>query len=64
VLNLPSLKAVITEGQRAADIALLLKVRFEQYEYDPFSECLTALLCIGLATTRYFCPIYRSLPRH
>ena len=41
VLNSPSLKAVITEGQRSADIAPLLNAGFAQYEYDPFQRMLS-----------------------
>jgi FkbM family methyltransferase len=41
VLNTPSLKAVITEGQRPADIAPLLRAGFRQYEYDPFQRTLS-----------------------
>ena len=37
----PLLKAVITEGQRAADIAPLLSAGFAQYEYDPFQRRLS-----------------------
>jgi len=40
VVDSPLLKAVITEGQRAADIALLLSAGFAQYEYDPFQRVL------------------------
>jgi hypothetical protein len=42
VLNAPSLKAVITEGQRPADIAPLLRAGFAKYEYDPFQRRLSA----------------------
>ena len=63
VLNAPSLKAVITEGQRPADIAPLLSAGFAQYEYDPFQRRLSPLRNIGLATTRYFFAIYHLLPR-
>ena len=41
VLNSPFLKAVITEGQRPADIAPLLSAGFVQYEYDPFQRMLS-----------------------
>ena len=41
VLNSPLLKAVITEGQKPADIAPLLKAGFAQYEYDPFQRRLS-----------------------
>jgi len=41
VLSSPLLKAVITEGQRPADIALLLKAGFAQYKYDPFQRMLS-----------------------
>ena len=41
VLNSPLLKAVITEGQRTADIAPLLSAGFAQYEYDPFQRMLS-----------------------
>ena len=41
VLNAPLLKAVITEGQRPADIAPLLSAGFAQYEYDPFQRRLS-----------------------
>jgi FkbM family methyltransferase len=41
VLNAPLLKAVITEGQRPADIAPLLSAGFAQYEYDPFHRRLS-----------------------
>jgi len=40
VLDSPVLKAVITEGQRPADIAPLLSAGFAQYEYDPFRRML------------------------
>jgi FkbM family methyltransferase len=40
VLKSPLLKAVITEGQRPADIAPLLSAGFAQYEYDPFQRTL------------------------
>jgi hypothetical protein len=40
VLDSPVLKAVITEGQRPADIAPLLSAGFAQYEYDPFQRML------------------------
>ena len=43
VIYSPLLKAVIAEGQRPADIALLLKAGFEQYEYDPFQRMLQAM---------------------
>src|SRR5262249_15459845 len=41
VLNSPLLKAVITEGQRPADVALLLKAGFAQHEYHPFQRMLS-----------------------
>ena len=41
VLKSPFLRAVITEGQRAADIALLLSAGFTRYEYDPFQRTLS-----------------------
>jgi FkbM family methyltransferase len=41
VLNSPLLRAVITEGQRPADIAPLLSAGFGQYEYDPFHRMLS-----------------------
>jgi FkbM family methyltransferase len=41
VLKETVLKAVITEGQRPADIAELLSAGFAQYEYDPFQRMLS-----------------------
>jgi FkbM family methyltransferase len=41
VLNAPSLKAVLTEGQRPADIEPLLCAGFGQYEYNPFQRRLS-----------------------
>src|SRR5262245_25820296 len=41
VLSSALLKAVITEGQRPADVALLLKAGFALYEYDPFQRMLS-----------------------
>jgi FkbM family methyltransferase len=40
VLSSPSLKAIITEGQRAGDIAPLLSAGFSQFEYNPFQRRL------------------------
>jgi FkbM family methyltransferase len=41
MLNEPMLKVVITEGQRPADVALLLNAGFVRYEYDPFQRMLS-----------------------
>jgi FkbM family methyltransferase len=41
ILNSPLLKAVITEGQRPADIAPLLSAGFSQYKYDAFQRRLS-----------------------
>jgi hypothetical protein len=60
VLDSPVLKAVITEGQKPADIAPLLSAGFAQYEYR-FSGCLVALPVTDPAITRYFFGIHHSL---
>lgn len=39
-LGSPVLKAIITEGQKPADIAPLLSAGFSQYEYEPFRRRL------------------------
>jgi FkbM family methyltransferase len=39
-LGSPVLKAIITEGQKPADIAPLLSAGFSQYEYEPFQRRL------------------------
>ena len=44
LLNSPFLKAVITEGQRPAEIAALLSAGFAQYEYDPFQRVLSSVI--------------------
>jgi FkbM family methyltransferase len=41
VLNNPVLKAIITEGQRPADVAPLFNAGFSQYEYNPFQRTLS-----------------------
>jgi FkbM family methyltransferase len=54
VLNSPFLKAVITEGQRPADIAPLLSAGFVQYEYDPFQRMLSPAARHGSANNALF----------
>jgi hypothetical protein len=41
VLNAPSLRAVIIEGQWPDDIAPLMSAGFAQYEYKPFQRMLS-----------------------
>jgi FkbM family methyltransferase len=53
-LNAPLLKAIITEGQRPADIAPLLSAGFVQYEYDPFRRMLSSAARHGSANNALF----------
>jgi FkbM family methyltransferase len=59
VLSSPSLKAIITEGQNAGDIAPLLSAGFSQFEYNPFRRSLSPAAGHGSSNNALF---LRDLP--
>jgi FkbM family methyltransferase len=59
VLSSPSLKAIITEGQNAGDIAPLLSAGFSQFEYNPFRRGLSPAAGHGSSNNALF---LRDLP--